>query len=68
MCSFRDYTCVTYFTLVMLNSVCYNVTAKTILKALYDYDPRQSDDLGFKKGDRLELLSDRCVAVMHSRA
>ena len=42
------------------------VTAKTILKALYDYDPRQSDDLGFKKGDRLELLSDRCVAAMHS--
>ena len=40
------------------------VTAKTILKALYDYDPRQSDDLGFKKGDRLELLSDRCVIVI----
>ena len=41
------------------------VAAKTILKALYDYEPRQSDDLGFRKGDRLELLSDRCVMTSY---
>ena len=35
------------------------VAAVVILKALYDYEPRQTEDLGFKKNDRLELVNDR---------
>lgn len=27
-----------------------------IVRALYDYEARQADDLGFKKGDRMEIL------------
>ena len=37
------------------------VLAVVILKALYDYEPRQNEDLGFKKNDRLELVNDRYV-------
>lgn len=31
---------------------------KIIVRALYDFDARQPDDLGFKKGDRLEIVND----------
>ncbi|ESN98506.1 hypothetical protein HELRODRAFT_84516 [Helobdella robusta] len=30
--------------------------AQKIVKALYDYDARQIDDLGFRKGDRLAII------------
>lgn len=30
-----------------------------IVRALYDYQARQNDDLAFKKGDRMEIIGDR---------
>ena len=35
------------------------VTARRIVRALYDYQPRQADDLGFKKGDKMEIIQSR---------
>jgi len=32
--------------------------AVKIVKAIYDYDPVQNDDLGFQKGDKLQILDD----------
>jgi hypothetical protein len=29
---------------------------RRVFRALYDYDPRQPDDLGFKKGDKMEVI------------
>ena len=34
-------------------------TAAVIVRALYDYQARQQDDLTFKKGDRMEIIGDR---------
>lgn len=33
--------------------------AAVIVRALYDYQLRQQDDLSFNKGDRMELVGDR---------
>jgi len=33
--------------------------AAVIVRAVYDYEARQHDDLSFKKGDRMELVGDR---------
>ena len=35
-----------------------------VVKALYDYQARQRDDLSFSKGDKMEVLGDRCVQEM----
>ena len=35
------------------------VSARHVVRALYDYEPRQTDDLGFKKGDRMEVIGNR---------
>jgi len=35
------------------------VLARRVVRALYDYEARQPDDLGFKKGDKLEVLGQR---------
>ena len=32
-----------------------------IVKALYDYDPLQNDELGFKNGDKLHVKDFRFV-------
>lgn len=32
-----------------------------MLIALYDYNAREISDMSFRKGDRMELLDDRCV-------
>jgi len=32
---------------------------RKIVRALYDYDARQNDDLNFKKGDRMEIVGNR---------
>lgn len=31
--------------------------SQKVVRALYDYDARQSDDLGFRKGDRMVIIS-----------
>lgn len=33
-----------------------NTPSRVIVRALYDYEPRQADDLGFMKGDRMEVI------------
>ena len=38
----------------------------TVVRALYDYQARQHDDLSFKKGDRLEVSADRYVDLLFS--
>lgn len=43
------------------------VTGHFIVKALYDYQARQRDDLSFKKGDKLDVMGDRSVRVKVKR-
>ena len=38
--------------------------AAVIIKALYDYEARQRDDLSFKKGDKLEVVGEMSVTNM----
>jgi len=33
------------------------ISARRLFRALYDYSPRQADDLGFKKGDKMEVIT-----------
>ena len=47
---------------VNVSVVCYACVSGFIVKALYDYQARQRDDLSFVKGDKLEVLGDRLVA------
>lgn len=37
------------------------LSAPRMLIALYDYNAREISDMSFRKGDRMELLDDRCV-------
>ena len=41
--------------------MCCACVSGFIVKALYDYQARQRDDLSFVKGDKLEVLGDRSV-------
>lgn len=36
-----------------------NGSGAKVVRALYDYDARQVDDLSFRKGDRMEIDGDR---------
>ena len=33
------------------------------VKAVYDYEARQPDDLSFRKGDKMDILGDRSVVL-----
>ena len=35
------------------------IPAQKIVRALYDYDARQMDDLGFRKGDKLVIIGSK---------
>ena len=35
-----------------------------VVRALYDYEPRQPDDLSFKKGDRMEIIQTTGCAMI----
>jgi len=37
------------------SAICF--TDRKIVRGLYDYEPRQGDDLRFKKGDKMEVLN-----------
>jgi len=39
------------------------ISARKLYRALYDYAPRQADDLGFKKGDRMEVIGSKYVFI-----
>lgn len=37
---------------------CQHKSTVRVLKAIYDYEPMQKDDMGFKKGDKLQVIDD----------
>jgi len=37
--------------------VCVWWTAQLVVRALYDFEQRQTDDLDFKKGDRMTIIN-----------
>jgi len=39
------------------------VSARRLFRALYEYVPRQADDLGFKKGDKMEVIGSKYVFI-----
>ena len=41
----------------MAECVTLCLTANLVVRALYDFDKRQEDDLEFKKGDRLCVIN-----------
>ena len=42
-----------------------STSRKQIVRAMYDYSPATSDDLGFNKGDRMEVLKAYVLKYIH---